>query len=191
VLEAVARLAGRRYQSPAGRPLCPPRSRRRIAGARRRSTGGGHLRPCCLLLLPKANRFTGRLHLPGTPATHSRSRSAGGRAIAMMIVRRSSRLPIAYPVSDGFGEAELKPDAVLGHRAWRDCGRLGRTSARPRNLEPSLSSLPTGLLTRFNVLRVRSNPCCRREGKSATGEMTEHLFATMETAAALSEAPAG
>jgi hypothetical protein len=61
------------------------------------------------------------------------------------------RVPFAYPVSDGFGEADLKSDAVLGHRAWRDCGRLGRTSARPRILEPSLSSLPIGLPTRFNV----------------------------------------
>jgi hypothetical protein len=104
-------------------------------------------------------------------AGRSRSRSTG-------VLRFASRLPFAYPVPDGFGEADLKLDAVLPHRGceltvdWKDIG--------PRILEPSLSSCPLCLLARFNVLRVGSNPCRQRIGKSATGEMTERLFATME-----------
>jgi hypothetical protein len=83
----------------------------------------------------------------GTPATHGRSRSAGGLAIAITIDRRSSRLPIArrsHPVPEGFGEADLKP--MPCHAGTPSSARLwstGRTSAWPRILELSLSSSPT------------------------------------------------
>jgi hypothetical protein len=166
LLGAVARLAGSVDINPPPAALCPLRSWRRIAGAQRRSTGRWGTSDLLSPSAPEGKPIHRQRTLSsGTPATYGRSRSAGGLAIAITIDRRSSRLPIArcslIPCRTDSARLTSSP-----MQCWiPSLARLwstARTSARPRILEPSLSSLSLGLPARFNVLRVESNPCCQR-----------------------------
>ena len=140
MLEALARLAGSVDINPRPAAFVPAEVQASYRGARRRSTGGGApldlaVSFCFRRQTDPSSDFIFRnsgdvqqIEIGWWPGDRDYDRPA--------LFAFSYRVPFAYPVPDGFGEADLKPDAVLGPslaRLWSNWEDIG-SAEDPRAL---------------------------------------------------------